>query len=187
MASGNHVRGDPAFAGEYSHVRKGEPVMRILVVEDDTASSFILTTLLRQYGETVAAADGKAGLDAFRLAHIEGKPFDLICLDIMMPLLDGQGVLRAIRAFEEEKSLDRKKAARVIMTTALGDKDNVIEALPRCDAYLQKPIDRKELLFYIKKFGLLSPAEQQEIAERERKRAATAKLPDKTKDMPWVD
>lgn len=161
--------------------------MRILVVEDDTASSFILTTLLRPYGETVAAADGKAGLDAFRLAHIEGKPFDLICLDIMMPILDGQGVLRAIRAFEEEKNLDSKKAARVIMTTALGDRDNVIEALPRCDAYLQKPIDRKELLFYIRKFGLLSPAEQQEMAERERKRAATAKLPEKTKDMPWVD
>ena len=134
-----------------------------------------------------AAVDGKAGLDAFRHAHEEGKPFDLICLDIMMPQLDGQGVLRAIRAFEEEKNIDRKKAARVIMTTALGDKLNVIEALPRCDAYLQKPIDRKELLFYIKKFGLLSPAEQQEILERERKRAATAGLPEKTKDMPWVD
>ena len=161
--------------------------MRILVVEDDSASSFVLTTLLSPYGETAAAVDGKAGLDAFRQAHAEGKPFELICLDIMMPQLDGQGVLRAIRAFEEEKSIDGKKAARVIMTTALGDKLNVIEALPRCDAYLQKPIDRKELLFYIKKFGLLSPAEQQEIAERERKRAATARLSEKTKDMPWVD
>ncbi len=161
--------------------------MRILVVEDDSASSFVLTTLLKPYGETIAADNGIAGLEAFRHAHDEGRPFDLVCLDIMMPQLDGQGVLRALRAYEEEKKVDRKKLARVIMTTALGDKLNVIEALPRCDAYLQKPIDRKELLFYIKKFGLMSAAEQQEMAEREAKRQATAGLPEATKDMPWVD
>jgi two-component system, chemotaxis family, chemotaxis protein CheY len=161
--------------------------MRILVVEDDTASSFVLTTFLKPLGETIAAADGKAGIEAFREAHAEGRPFDLVCLDIMMPQLDGQGVLRALRAYEEEKKIDRKKSARVIMTTALGDKLNLIEALPRCDAYLQKPIDRKELLFYIKKFGLLSAEEQREIAERERKRIETAGLPERTKDMPWVD
>ena len=161
--------------------------MRILVVEDDSASSFVLTTLLKPYGETIAEADGKAGLEAFRKAHAEGKPFDLVCLDIMMPQMDGQAVLRALRAFEDDRHVARTKAARVIMTTALGDKLNLIEALPRCDAYLQKPIDRKELLYYIKKFGLLSAAEQQEMQERERKREQTAGLPERTKDMPWVD
>jgi two-component system, chemotaxis family, chemotaxis protein CheY len=161
--------------------------MRILVVEDDSASSFVLMTLLKPYGEVITAADGKAGIEAFRAGHAEGKPYDLVCLDIMMPQLDGQGVLRALRGFEEEHHVDARKAARVIMTTALGDKLNIVEALPRCDAYLQKPIDRKELLFYIKKFGLLSHGEQLELEDRERKRQATAGLPTATKDMPWVD
>jgi response regulator RpfG family c-di-GMP phosphodiesterase len=72
------------------------------------------------------------------------------------------------------------------MTTALGDKENFVEALPRCDAYLQKPIDRTQLLFYIKKFGLLSASEAQLLAERERKRKEAGDRPDSGKDMPWV-
>lgn len=161
--------------------------MRILVVEDDPASSLVLTTLLRPYGETDAAVNGQAGLEAFKKGTIEGRPYDLVCLDIMMPIMDGQAVLKGLRLFEDEQKVASAKAAKVIMTTALGDKDNFVEALPRCDAYLQKPIDPTQLLFYIKKFGLLSPSEAAALAERERKRREAEGRPAPTKDMPWVD
>jgi CheY-like chemotaxis protein len=85
----------------------------------------------------------------------EGRPFDLICLDIMMPKLDGQTVLKEIRALEAEHSVASGKEAKIIMTTGLNDQRNVVEANPRCDAYLTKPIDRAKLMFYVKKFGIL--------------------------------
>jgi two-component system chemotaxis response regulator CheY len=161
--------------------------MRILVVEDDPASSLILTALLRVFGETDAEVNGQAGLEAFKRALMESRPYDLVCLDIMMPIMDGQAVLKSLRSFEDEQKVPSAKAAKVIMTTALGDKENFVEALPRCDAYLQKPIDRTQLLFYIKKFGLLSPSEAAALTERERKRKEAEGRPAPTKDMPWVD
>lgn len=130
--------------------------MRILIVEDDEASMLVLNTYLSQFGKVTTATDGEAGVAAFRAALTAGDPFHLVCLDIMMPKLDGQGALKQIRAIEKELSIPAAKATKVIMTTALGDRENLLEALPACDAYLQKPVDRAQLLFYIKRFGLLT-------------------------------
>ena len=129
--------------------------MRILIVEDDQASMLVLSTYLTQFGAVSTAADGEAGVEAFRKAHTEGNPFQLVCLDIMMPKLDGQAALKQVRAVEKEFNIPAAKQVKVIMTTALGDRENLLEALPQCDAYLQKPVDRAQLLFYIKRFGLL--------------------------------
>ncbi|HXX65186.1 MAG TPA: response regulator [Bacteroidota bacterium] len=132
--------------------------MRILIVEDDPVCRLFLTKCLQHVGETETAADGQLGLQAIYAAFKDGRLFDLICLDIMMPKLDGQSLLRVIRAMETEKGIAPGAAAKVIMTTALNDRENVVEAIPRCDAYLTKPIDRGDLMFYIKKFGFLDQA-----------------------------
>ena len=129
--------------------------MRILIVEDDQASMLVLSTYLTQFGTVSTAPDGEAGVEAFRTALAEGNPFQLVCLDIMMPKLDGQAALKRVRAIEKEFSIPAAKQVKVIMTTALGDRENLLEALPQCDPYLQKPVDRAQLLFYIKRFGLL--------------------------------
>jgi two-component system chemotaxis response regulator CheY len=129
--------------------------MRILIVEDDPICSLILEKSLESVGETETAANGEIGLNAVHAAFLDGRPFDLICLDIMMPKLDGQALLKEIRALEVEHRVAPDKGAKIIMTTALNDQHNVVEAIPRCDAYLTKPIDRAQLMFYVKKFGLL--------------------------------
>ena len=160
--------------------------MRILIVEDDQASSLVLEMFLQHVGETHTEMDGEAGLRAFRNALEEGHPFDLVTLDIMMPKLDGQGVLKGIRALETQHAVDSHKAVKVIMTTALDDKLNIVEALPRCDAYLTKPIDRTQLMFYIKKFGLLSEAEAREAALRAMKRRTDNRSSHEGEETPWV-
>ena len=129
--------------------------MRILIVEDDQASMLVLSTYLTQFGTVSTSPDGEAGVEAFRTALAEGNPFQLVCLDIMMPKLGGQAALKQVRAIEKDFSIPAAKQVKVIMTTALGDRENLLEALPQCDAYLQKPVDRAQLLFYIKRFGLL--------------------------------
>jgi two-component system chemotaxis response regulator CheY len=130
--------------------------MRILIVEDDPVCRLYLSKCLETVGEIQTAADGEAGVAAARGAFLEGSPFDLICLDIMMPKLDGQAVLKEIRAMEDQRRVAPGKEAKIIMTTALSDQQNLVEAVPRCDAYLTKPIDRADLMFYIKRFGFMN-------------------------------
>jgi two-component system chemotaxis response regulator CheY len=127
--------------------------MRILIVEDDSVGRLYLTKCLEAVGEIQTAEDGEAGLEAARAAILEERPFDLICLDIMMPKIDGQTVLKEIRAMEDERQVAPGKGAKIIMTTSLDDQNNLVEAIPRCDAYLTKPIDRANLMFYVKRFG----------------------------------
>jgi len=72
--------------------------MKTLVVEDDFTSRLLLQTILKAYGECHVAADGTEALAAFLEAERTEQPYQLICLDIMMPDLDGKEVLRSIRA-----------------------------------------------------------------------------------------
>jgi two-component system chemotaxis response regulator CheY len=130
--------------------------MRALIVEDDPTSRLILQRLLMPYGQADIAADGREGINAFRSAHHLGAQYDLVCLDIMLPGMDGQSVLRAVRSLEEEFGVSPGNGARVIMTTALNDKENLLAAIQQCDAYLIKPIDKCQLMFYLKRFGLIT-------------------------------
>jgi len=75
--------------------------MRILIVDDDKATRLCLDKVLGPLGEVVAAGSGQEALDAFENARAEGKPFKLVCLDIIMPGLDGHATLRAMRELEK--------------------------------------------------------------------------------------
>ena len=66
--------------------------MRILIVEDDFPARKLLQTFLAPYGETDIVVDGEEAMEAFMIALDEGRPYDLICLDIMLPKKSGQSV-----------------------------------------------------------------------------------------------
>ena len=75
--------------------------MRTLIVEDDFTSRLLLQTFLSRYGECHIAVNGKEAVAAFRAARESGQWYDLICMDIMMPEMDGQTAVKEIRALEE--------------------------------------------------------------------------------------
>ena len=79
--------------------------MKTLIVEDDFTSRLLMQELLKGFGMVKVAVDGQEGVEAVRLALKNGEPFNLICLDIMMPELDGQQTLRVIREMEEDKGI----------------------------------------------------------------------------------
>jgi two-component system chemotaxis response regulator CheY len=121
--------------------------MKVLIVEDDFSSRLLLQMLLTKYGECHIAVTGKEAVLAFRMALDAGKPYDLICLDIMMPEMDGQAALKEMRAVEEARGIVSTHGAKIIMTTALGDVKNVSAAYQElCDGYLVKPIDKAKLI-----------------------------------------
>ena len=131
--------------------------MKILIVEDDFTSRILMHKFLAPYGDVHIAVDGKEALEVVRSSYEEKEPYMLICLDLMMPELDGHAVLEQIRAIEEEFGISNADRIRIIMTTALSDADNVNSAFQnRCDAYMIKPLERAKLLHQLRKLNLIT-------------------------------
>lgn len=133
--------------------------MRVLIADDNVTNRMIMHRMLSAYGQCDQVANGREVLEAFELAWEEGKPYDLICLDIMMPELDGQGVLRNIRARESDRGLPAHRGVRIIMTTVLEDHESVLQAFRnQCEAYLVKPVTSERLAASLGKLGLIEAA-----------------------------
>lgn len=131
--------------------------MKILIAEDDFVSRKLLLKILRPYGQCDVAVDGAEAILAFKMAWSEGTPYDLILLDIMMPKYDGHHVLKEIRRIETDKGIQGLDGAKVIMTTALDDARNIIEAFrSQCEAYLTKPIDRDRVINQLVSLDLIA-------------------------------
>ena len=131
--------------------------MKVLIVEDDFISRKLLQKLLGHYGECDIAVNGQEAVDAFHISLDSDANYDLVCMDIMMPGMDGQQALQEIRKMEKAKGIPEAKGVKVIMTTALDDPKNVVESLYRGGAasYVVKPIDKAKLLDEVRKLGLL--------------------------------
>ncbi|MBR2047701.1 MAG: response regulator transcription factor [Oscillospiraceae bacterium] len=106
----------------------------VLIVEDDKNIAELLQMYLEKEGYAVTVAhDGGAGLSKFRAI----KP-DLVMLDVMMPVMDGWGVCKAIRA---------ESQTPVIMLTAKGETDDKVTGLKTgADDYITKPFEMREVL-----------------------------------------
>lgn len=129
--------------------------MKILVAEDDLASRKFLSELLAGYGEVDRVLDGLEVLDAYLIAIKEEKPYDLICLDIMMPKLDGVKVLKAIRDYEGKQGIKAEERVKVIITTALVETEYIRRALEiGVEAYIAKPIDTQKLREVVAGIGM---------------------------------
>ena len=128
--------------------------MRILIAEDDFTCRMIMRRLLEPYAKCDVAINGKEAVEAFTIGIVEGKPYDLILLDVMMPEMDGQEVVKEVRKIEEEEwGIIYPKGIKIIMTTALDDPHNVVTAFKSlCDAYLVKPITEEKLIAAIREF-----------------------------------
>jgi two-component system chemotaxis response regulator CheY len=130
--------------------------MRALIVEDDFTSRLLLQTFISKYGECHVAVNGKEAVAAFRASLADAKPYDVICMDVMMPEMDGRTAVSEIRALEEAGGTFSTRGVKIIMTTALDDPTDVIQSFRvLCDAYLVKPIDTAKLLNQIRDFHLL--------------------------------
>jgi len=131
--------------------------MKSLVVDDDFFSRRILQSIMATYGESHIAIDGEEALFAFRQALAEEQPYEVVCLDIMMPGMNGQEVLKKIREIEESKGILGCDGVKIIMTTALGDKDNIKQSFrEQCEAYMIKPISKSKLIKTLTDFELIS-------------------------------
>lgn len=129
-------------------------MLKILIAEDDMVSRKLLWKVLDEYGDCDLVVNGMEAIDAHMMAVKEKEPYDLICLDIMMPRVDGVKVLKTIRDIESQ--MPELKPAKVIMVTALSETEVVDDTFNKgADAYATKPVDIDKLIEVMKNLELI--------------------------------
>jgi two-component system chemotaxis response regulator CheY len=131
--------------------------MHFLIVDDDEASRMILMAHLKGFGSCDVCADGVQAVEAVARALEDGKTYDVIFMDIVMPGQDGHETLERIRAMERRAGIPDERRARIIMATAMDDEDNTLTALfeDGASAYLVKPVARSDLLAKLSALGIV--------------------------------
>ncbi|MCP4709462.1 MAG: response regulator [Planctomycetes bacterium] len=130
--------------------------MKILIAEDSFIARKLMLAYLSKNATCDVAINGVEAVEAFQLALEESEPYDLICLDICMPNMNGLDALKTIRKVEKEYGHGGLDAVKVIMTTAQEDKSNIMNAFNSgCEAYLVKPVSKEKLFAEIENLGLL--------------------------------
>ncbi len=128
--------------------------MKTLIVEDDFLARALLSTLLSEYGPCHLVVDGEEAVSAIGTAYDKGEPYDLVCLDIMMPVMDGQKALETIREDEGKRGLT--KGVNIFMVTALDDEENRKKAEESgCQAYLTKPLNKQQIIEKLEEMKLI--------------------------------
>ena len=137
--------------------------MKILIAEDDRVSRTFLQKFMQGYGEVEVAVDGMEAVDMYMDSIKKNDRYDLLCLDIMMPKVDGLKVLKVIRQIEKQQNIPAEEHLKIIMMTALADVGYVDEAFRHgCDAYASKPVDTEKVQEVMIKLGLVQDPENQE-------------------------
>jgi DNA-binding response OmpR family regulator len=118
---------------------------KVLIVEDDHSISRLLESRLGRSGfEVVIARDGVKGLEQV----IQERP-DLVILDLMLPELSGEEVMKGIREDEEN---DIAEIPVIMLTAKATDVDRIIGKVVGANAYLTKPFNAEQLLTEVKRF-----------------------------------
>jgi len=132
--------------------------MQILVVEDDFISRRLICRYLESFSVCDVAINGAEAVDAVRAALETDNQYDLICLDIMMPGMSGQEALGHIRQLETDHGLAVGQGAKVVMTSALEDHDNIRQAFSSsADSYIVKPIEKQKFIATLAELGFEVP------------------------------
>ena len=114
--------------------------LRILIAEDSPINQRLFVHILKREGaEVMTRPNGRAGVDAALTAADRGEPFDVILMDMQMPVMDGYTATRSLRSEGVQ--------VPIIALTAhamTGDREKCLEA--GCSDYVTKPVDRERLL-----------------------------------------
>ena len=127
--------------------------MKSLVVDDVEINREMLAVFLTGHGTTETAEHGEEALEKIETAMDSGGHYDLICLDINMPGINGHETLRRIRELEERRGCNR---ATVFMVTASSSPDDMMDALMHgaCDDFVTKPLIQKNFEKLLQRHGL---------------------------------
>jgi len=133
--------------------------MRVLIVEDDFASRRLVQMLVSRFGSYDVAVNGNEAIELLKMAFDEGSRYDLICLDINMPEMNGQEALKRMREIESSHGVEGLDRTKIVMTTAYDNPENITTAFrEQCDGYLDKPLGIEKFDQMLKSLSLMKPS-----------------------------
>jgi CheY-like chemotaxis protein len=141
----------PSNDTDLKNMRVVKRVFKILVAEDSADNRFLIEAILRNQPYALDfVADGESALKKFTLQH-----YDLVLMDVQMPILDGYEATRRMRVWEQSQGATRTP---ILALTANALKGDIAQTLAAgCDAHLSKPIHKDVLIAEITKWLLVSP------------------------------
>jgi len=116
--------------------------IKALIAEDNPINMKLLTTTLKQLGVEVDTAQN--GLEAFNKYSMNPQKYDVIFMDVQMPIMDGPEATQEIIEFEKEEELPHTPIVAVTANVLKGDRERFLGV--GMDDYISKPIDKKELI-----------------------------------------
>lgn len=129
--------------------------MKILIAEDDFASRKFLTGILSEYGDCHQVIDGEEAVEAFTLSLNKKDYYNLVCLDIMMPKIDGIKVLKQIRELEKDLKIPKENKCKIIMISALNEKEIVLDSFDTgSEGYAVKPLNTEKFFLLLEKLKI---------------------------------
>ncbi len=142
-----------AFGTDPQHVelrpqwRPATRPLRILVADDHEVNQAVVAAVLKKWGHAVAAAlDGQEVLD-----KLAGESYDLVLMDLQMPVMDGLDATRRLR--QREAATGARHVPVIAMTARAMDEDRERCLAAGMDGYLSKPIDQAELFNVLAQYG----------------------------------
>ncbi|MEO1923218.1 MAG: ATP-binding protein [Nautiliaceae bacterium] len=139
--------------------------LKALIAEDNPINMKLLTTTLKSFG--VEADKAENGLEAFNKYSANPQKYDIIFMDVQMPIMDGIEATQEILEFEKEENLPHTPIIAVTANVLKGDKEKFIGA--GMDDYISKPIDKKELLRVLEETAKNKPVtESKDEQEKEK-------------------
>ena len=132
--------------------------MRSLIVDDSMTNAKMLKSFLSPFGECDIVTNGKEAIEVYNNSLESDNLYHLICLDIMMPEMNGQIALVKLRQIEDEKKILNHDRVKIIMVSGAPLRENLINAFKgRCDAYLPKPFSKNGLFRHLYSLELVDP------------------------------
>lgn len=131
----------PALEGRSSPAIKDlKKSLNVLLAEDNEVNQKVAIKILEKYNHTVTVVGN--GLDAFEA--VKAQRFDVVLMDVQMPVMGGFEATREIRQYEKETGVPRTPIVALTAHAMLGDREKCIQA--QMDEYLSKPLKQNLLM-----------------------------------------
>lgn len=133
--------------------------MRILLVEDVEISRMITENILRQFSEVTFIDNAKNGFEAIKKTldlYKKGKKYDVIFMDIIMPITSGYQALENIRKYEKNNHIEENNRSKIVILSSLNTKEEIENGLRMgADKVFIKPINYEDIKSLFKEWNMI--------------------------------
>lgn len=136
---------------------------RFLIVDDDELSLSILADFFAQFAECDRANDGREAFKLFEAAIASGQPYNLICTDLIMPIVDGRDLTRKVRARENTLPIVDCLRTPIFVISASDSTADIQATILDCDAddYIVKPFKPQQIISLLQKYKIIQKYENE--------------------------